>query len=245
MCQFFDKAMFLKELLQLQREPVGVKFLKHSDDLQSLNEHEYEKDRKMRYCQALMLAGQDKKILLGKNNLACAAAGAAFGFMPLHPKLASGEGHFNTGVFSSLESAARIMNEMPRLQQGEYDAVAIGPLGEIDWEPDVIVIEAQPEAVMWLSLAEAYQSGQRLQFSTSVVQATCVDATVVPFSTGRANGSFGCTGCREATDLAFNEALIGLPGTHLDDIINNLKDLQEKVIPKNRSKPVYKRFMGN
>ncbi|MDD3363880.1 MAG: DUF169 domain-containing protein [Syntrophomonas sp.] len=243
MGDFFNQAILLKDILQLKREPVGVKFVRNINDLPSIKN--YDKSRKMRYCQSLMLAGQGYKILLSSQNIACAAAGAAFGLMPLHPKLASGEGHFNTGVLGSAESAGIIMKEMPRLELGTYEFIAMGPLGEVEWVPDVIVIEAPPEALMWVGLAEIYNSGTRLQFTTSVVQASCVDATIVPFLTGKPNGSFGCTGCREASDLDPSEAILGFPGEHLETIITNLQLLQEKVIPKNRNKSICKRFLEN
>lgn len=237
---FSEQSLLLKNILNLGREPIGVKFLSDIQNFPSIND--YEQIRKLRYCQAIMAAGKGKRVLLSSRNIACAAAGAAFGLMPLHPKIASGEGHYNTGVFGSRESAAKIMKELPRIEQGAFQYIAIAPLGESEWLPDVIVIEARPEAIMWLSLAEIYNSGTRLQYSTSIVQACCVDATVVPFLTGKPNASFGCTGCREATDLDTDEAIMGFPGQHLEIILNNLKLLLEKTIPKNRKKTIYARL---
>ncbi len=242
MGEFFSQSVLLKDILNLRREPVGVKFLNDINELPSISD--YEQKRKLRYCQSLMLAGEGHKILLSSQNISCAAAGAAFGIMPLHPKLASGEGHYNTGVFGSLESAEKIMREIPRIDQGTFKYIAIGPLGEVEWVPDVVIVEAEPEAIMWLSLAQIYDSGTRLQYSTSIVQACCVDVTVVPFLSGKPNASFGCIGCRESTDLDAKEAMLGLPGKNLETIVANLKLLQEKTIPKNRKKSLYTRLMG-
>lgn len=239
----FNHALLLRDILELKREPVAVKLIDNVNEFTSIQE--YDQSRKMRYCQALMLAGQGHKILLGSQNISCAAAGAAFGLRPLHPKLASGEGHFNSGAFGSYESAAQIMKDMPRFEPGAYEYIAIAPLGEVDWTPNVIVVEARPEAIMWLSLAYIYTSGKRLQFTTSVIQACCVDATVVPFLTDKPNASFGCTGCREASDLDHSEAIIGFPGKYLEKIITNILLLQEKIIPKNRNKLIYNRFVKN
>lgn len=237
---FFNIAEVLKNTLELQREPVGVKFFNKVEEISSISD--YEKTRKMRYCQAVMLAGRGEKIVLSAQNISCAAAGAAFGIMPLHPKLASGEGHYNTGVFGSKESAGKVLQEIPRIKLGTYNYIALGPLGEIDWTPDIIVIEAHPEAIMWLLLADINISGTRLHLETSVIQACCVDATVVPLLTGKTNASFGCTGCREASDLDATESVLGFPIARLDAIITNLQALQEKTIPKNRKKPIFERF---
>ncbi|SKB00661.1 Uncharacterised ArCR, COG2043 [Caloramator quimbayensis] len=46
----------IKSILNVKREPVGVKFIKE-DDLSKLKE-QYDSTTKMRYCQALMRAGK-------------------------------------------------------------------------------------------------------------------------------------------------------------------------------------------
>lgn len=240
MSLYTEQAEILKSIFQLKREVVAVKFLEEKD-LSPLFES-YDSNTKMRYCQALMLAGQGKKIILSSSNISCAAASAAFGFSPLHSKLASGEGHFNTGVFGSPESAAKIMSEMPRLEQNHYHSVVLAPLGEAEWIPDIIIIESDPETLMWLNLSLIFHTGERIQLSTSVIQATCVDATVVPMLSGKSNSSFGCTGCREASDLSSMEAIIGIPMKDLGTMIENIKILSEKVIPKNRAKFLYSKF---
>jgi uncharacterized protein (DUF169 family) len=118
-------------------------------------------------------------------------------------------------------------------------------LGECEFEPDVIILEAEPEQLMWLALAVMYENGERLQFQTSVVQATCVDCTVVPHKTQKINATLGCTGCREASNIATVEGLMGIPFVQLELVMQNLLRLSEKVIPKNRSKPSYERFKEN
>ena len=52
--------------------------------------------------------------------------------------------------------------------------------------------------------------------STAVLQATCVDATMIPHLEDRLNFSLGCYGCRDATDLAPAETVLGFPGRMLE-----------------------------
>lgn len=238
MNQYQQDAELLKNVLSITREPVGVRFFKKGEVLPE----DYVSNKKMRYCQALMEASEGKKVILSGENIACAAAGAAFGFRPLHPKLASGEGHYNVGTYGTQEAAKKVMTDMPRLPQEEYAYVALAPLAEVDYEPHVVVFEAEPERLMWIGLASMYETGERLQVSTSVVQATCVDATVVPFKTQKLNFALGCTGCREASNIDNTEAVMGIPMVQLATVIQNLKRLAEKVIPQNRSKLVYERY---
>lgn len=241
MQQYSSAAQTLKDILGIIREPVAVKMVRDEVELNNMGLSGYDADTKCRYCQAVMRASKGEKVILSATNLACAAATAAFGIKSLHPKLASGEAHYNVGTFGTQEAAHRMMSDMPRLALGDYAFVLVSPLSACEFQADVVLVEAAPENLMWLVLASIYTTGERLQFSTSVVQATCVDSTIVPFKTGKPNATLGCTGCREATDLEQTENLIGIPFQSLPIIIKNLKDMED-IIVKNRRKSNYKHF---
>jgi uncharacterized protein (DUF169 family) len=234
-------AETIKKVTGILREPVAVKFISDETHLSEINPIDYDADTKSRYCQAVMRATRGEKVILSADNISCAAAAAAFGLKPLHPKLASGEAHFNVGTFGTQEAAKKMMGDMSRLSWGDYNFVLIAPLALAEFEPDVVLVEAPPENLMWLALAYIYTTGERLQFSTSIVQATCVDCTVIPFTGGKINATLGCSGCREATDLHVTENMIGIPYASLSPLVDNLVNMKE-VIAKNRSKSVYERF---
>ncbi len=54
---------------------------------------------------------------------------------------------------------------------------------------------------MGVTLAAQYETGGRIVFSAAIPQATCEDATIMPFVRGHPNVTPGCYGCGEATDL--------------------------------------------
>ncbi|AKB68216.1 DUF169 domain-containing protein [Methanosarcina mazei] len=235
-------AKNLKDILNLQREPVGVKFLKVEDTAAFMKD--YDAETKSRYCQALMRAGKGEKVLITAKNISCPASAAAFGLKPLPEVLSSGQMLFKLGLFDSPDAAKNAMEGMTRLEQGKYAGVLLSPLENMEIEPDIVVIEALPEQLMWLSLASIYDTGKRLKFNTAVFQATCVDSTVIPFVTGDLNSSLGCYGCREATDVLEEETLIGIPYRELEKIITNLQKLAAKPMKKVRSKEALKSFSG-
>jgi uncharacterized protein (DUF169 family) len=46
---------------------------------------------------------------------------------------------------------------------------------------------------MWIALADLHrQKGSRVESSTAILQATCVDATVIRYPEQRLNLSYGC-----------------------------------------------------
>jgi uncharacterized protein (DUF169 family) len=104
----------------------------------------------------------------------------------------------------------------------------------------VVVIESAPEHLMWVALANVHETGGRLNFSTAILQATCVDVTIMPFLQQRMNASLGCYGCREATDLGESECVLGFPIKDLDAIVASLRKLNEKAIPRVRGKTAYR-----
>jgi uncharacterized protein (DUF169 family) len=58
------------------------------------------------------------------------------------------------------------------------------------------------------------------------------------------NATLGCYGCREATDLAEGEAVLGLPIKDIDTIVRSLEKLNVKAIPRVRGKTVYKALLN-
>lgn len=228
-------ASSLKSILGLRREPIAVKFF---EDIVSLDG--FEMPGKQRYCQVLMGAGEGKRLLLTADNIACPAAAWALGFKEPPAKLSSGEMPAAMGIFGSPAAASHTLSTMPRLEMGRYKMVACCPLALSPFEPDVVVIESAPEHLMWVALANVHETGGRLNFSTAILQATCVDVTIMPFLQQRMNASLGCYGCREATDLGDSECVLGFPIKDLDEIVASLTKLNEKAIPRVRGKTVFR-----
>jgi uncharacterized protein (DUF169 family) len=229
------RAALIKEILGMYTSPVAVKFYEEFVPLEG-----FDLPEKRRYCQVLMAARRGGQVLLTPENIACPAAAWALGFEELPPRLSSGEMPAAMGFFGSPDAVVHTFSTMQRLEMGKYRMVAVCPLGEAPFEPDVVVVESLAEHLMWIALAHVFHTGGRLHFDTAVFQATCVDVTITPFVQQRLNLSTGCYGCREATDLAEGECVLGFPAKHLDDIVESLQALQDKAIPRVRGKNVYK-----
>jgi uncharacterized protein (DUF169 family) len=236
---FEKSAKVLTEILGLKYPPIAVKFF---EKVEVLDGFQLPSDR--RYCQILMGAREGKKYLLTAENIACPAAAWALGFKEPPPKLSSGEMPVAMGIFASPAAVRNTLATMPRLEMGKYKMVAGCSLAQAPFEPDVVVIESDPEHLMWVALAKVFEMGGRLDFSTAVLQATCVDVTILPFLTQKMNANLGCYGCREATNLTESETVLGFPIKDLDEIVSSLQKLNEKAIPRVRGKTIYKALMS-
>src|SRR4030042_5322095 len=113
--------------------------------------------------------------MLTPDNIACPAASWALGFKEPPATLLSGEMPYAMGIFGSPEAVKKSLGTMLRLEMGKYKMVALCPLAEAPFIPDVVVIESVPEKLMWISLASVFESGGRLTLNTAILQATCVD----------------------------------------------------------------------
>ena len=232
-------AELMKEILGMSYEPIAVKFLMEKTPLAG-----FEMPSERRYCQVLMGAREGRKLLLTGDNISCPAATWALGFKEPPAKLSSGEMPASMGIFGSPVAAKNTLDTMPRLEMGRYQMVACCPLGQTPFEPDVVVLESVVEHLMWVALAKVFETGGRLEFSTGILQATCVDGTIIPFLKQEIHASLGCYGCREATNLAESECVLGFPIKDLEHIVNSLQKLNERAIPRVREKAVYQALLS-
>ena len=234
-----SSARMMRDRLGLDADAIAV-FLIGVDDNRAIALERFEPVRAHRYCQLLMRARHGEAVRIEPSELACPAAAAAFGFRPLPDGLATGKGLVGFGIVQAPGTGHTMFDQMPRLPSGSLAAIAACPLALAPATPDVVIVEDRPEALMWLVLADLnLHGGARRRNDTAVLQATCVDATVIPHVEQRLNYSLGCYGCRQATDLAPSETVLGFPGAQLDDLVTTLEQLSLTAIPRSRAKRPY------
>jgi len=228
----------LRAILGLETEPVGVFLLPSGpanpafDSFASVEGH--------RYCQLLMRARHGESVRIAPDALACPAAAAAFGFRPLPEGLATGKGLVGFGIVADPATGRTMFDGMTRLPPGSLGGIAVCPLSAAPELPDVVVVEGPPEPLMWLALADLnVAGGRRRRGDTAVLQATCVDATVIPHAEQRLNFSLGCYGCREATDMNASETILGFAGATLAGIVAALEELNLKAVARSRAKAAF------
>ena len=160
-----------------------------------------------------MMARHGASVTLDAAGISRPAATAAFGFRPLPPALATGRGLVGFGIVADPAVGKRMFDGMPHFASGSLARIVLCPLHLAPRVPDVVVVEGPVETLMWLALADLnVHGGERRVGNTAILQAACVDATIVPHSEQRLNFALGCYGCREATDLGPGETVLGFPG---------------------------------
>ena len=228
-----SKAIEIQNILGIDTSLVGVKFIFSINEIPV----KVEKLHGHRYCQALMKARHAKHVLLDADGIACPAAAAAFGFKPLPEGLKTGKGLVGFGIVNQENTGKTMFENMTVLRQGKLKALYLFPLETAEIEPDIVVVEDETEKLMWLALANLnVKGGNRVESSTAILQATCVDATTIPYIEQKFNMSMGCYGCRDATDICPNETVLGFPFKDFLPIAESIAFLNQKAIPNSRSK---------
>jgi len=236
MTEIRNSATMMVSTLGLSCSPVGVRLLSDDDPIPA----DVERMDKHRYCQAVMKARRGRSVLLDGGGISCPAAAAAFGFRPLPDQLKNGKGLVGFGIVSDEAVGARMFEGMTVLEPGQISGLHLFPLERAEYVPDVIVVEAEVEKLMWIALAYLHaRGGERVKASTAILQATCVDATIIPYVEQRLNFGYGCYGCRDATDLDHDEGVLGFPAALLPAVVENLQFLSGKAIPNSRQKRAF------
>ena len=226
----------MASILGLSSSSVGVRLLPKDARIPP----EAERLLQHRYCQALMKARRGGDFLVDGEGISCPAAAAAFGFRPLPQGLQSGQGLIGYGIVSDSAVGRQMFIDMPRLEPGKIAMLHLFPLEKAQFVPDLVVVEDEVEKLMWIVLSYLHaQGGRRVPSSTAVLQAACVDSTIIPFLEDRLNLGYGCYGCRDATDIGNNETVLGFPTPFLPLIVEHLEFLGQKAIPNSRSKKAW------
>ena len=236
-----EKAKGIKQALGLGSYPVGVKFIfdktdEVSDSATSLLGY--------RYCQAVMKARHGEHVTLDREGITCAAGTAAFGFKPLPEALKNGKGLVGFGITKEESTGVEMFRGMTTLKPGELKKLYLFPLETAVIEPDIVVIEDDVEKLMWISLAYLnVKGGQRVESSTAILQAICVDATLIPYKEQSMNLSYGCYGCRDANDIKTGETAVGFPFKDFEKVSEYIEYLSIKAVGNSRNKGAYAQLM--
>lgn len=236
--EYYNYSRSLKYFLDLYRQPVAVRFLTEEEKEPAGLDSEL----KLTFCQFVMLAQSGDQLMATADNVACANGAAALGLRPLPEKIRKGEMQTQLNVYGALDAAARVAAHTPRIAQESFDRILLSPLESAPFEPHIVILQGPPASLMWIAIADNYDNGERYSFTTAVSQGVCVDATVVPFLTGKMNLSMGCYGSRGATDQKDEEILLGVPFPRLDRIIELLPELKGSIIKRTREQGAYKRL---
>ncbi len=190
----------------------------------------------LRFCQAMMAARRGASILMPPHRHSCSDGTSIFGMTGVPEKLATGEIYVLFHKVVNAEAAARMVAERPTLPPKSRRATYVAPLAKTVREPEVVVFTGTPEQMMWLCMSMSYYDGHRFDFAASGFNSMCVEAVLLPMEKDEPNITFGCYGCRAASDIGEDMMFMGVPVDRLETIAKGVSELAKKAIPDSRNK---------
>ena len=127
---------------------------------------------------------------------ACMGGAWALGLREITESLSTGEFYYKLGKFETWAACMRTIQQVPHLPEPTTYATVYAPLEKTPFDPHVVLIIAEPRAMLKLAQAELYLLGGRIESSMAGIQSVCADATALPYLSGKVNYSLGCDGSR-------------------------------------------------
>jgi uncharacterized protein (DUF169 family) len=211
----------IKDKLGLEKSPVAVKLVLNEDDIP---EGIPKIENKVRHCEMIQKASQGDIFYATAEEQACKGGAGALGLMEPPEKVNSGEMYYSLGRFSSLGSAKRTVDAIPKIEP-IMKAIVYSPLEKAPFDPDVVVIICNPQQAMQLAQAMVYTLGGRFEADFAGIQSICGDAVAGPYTTKRPNITLGCSGSRKFADIKPDEVIVGMNGENIGCIVNALEAL--------------------
>jgi uncharacterized protein (DUF169 family) len=236
-----DPAAIARDLttgLALKYEPVGVTLFMEEDKIPA--GLSFSQDNLKSYCQALVLAGEGRSLLLRKEQMGCKLGTSVLGFeKDMEAFLDDGVlEKYGVGLFATEEASAETLLKSTYLEKGKTQSALIAPLSAFQEIPQAVVFTADPQQVMWLLYAVNYEKGGRMELPQSGgALGGCADITAWPLRVGQANITFLGLGCRVKSAIDACHLMMGLPGTMLEKVHQNLLAMAKPIAMLNKALP--------
>ncbi len=230
MIDFKTISRDLTASLELRYEPVGVTLYAETDPIPS--HLAFTPGNFKSYCQALVLAGEGRTLLLKGEQLGCKLGTSVLGFEKDREAFLD-DGvleKYGVGLYGSEEAAAATILQSTYLEKGKTRAAFIAPLSAFEELPQVVVFTANSEQVMWLLYAVNYDKGGRMELPQSGgALGGCADITALPLLQDVPDVTFLGLGCRLKSGLDPCHLMMGTPGNTVAMIHTHVLDMAKPI----------------
>jgi dephospho-CoA kinase len=120
-------------------------------------------------------------------------------------------------------------NGIPRLPLGKYQAVAMAPLVYNPFDPDIVLIYANPAQMMLLINSLQFENYEVMQFFC-VGESSCSDAISRCYLTGKPSLTIPCYGERRYGHAQDDELVMAIPAAMVDKALAGMEALYRRGI---------------
>lgn len=216
-----EAAETLKKFLKLKGSPVAFRFATKKEDIPAGME---KLDKTIRHCSMVGLARNEGRIFYAlPDNHECNGGAWSLGLKEITETLRTGDFYYKLGKFESSASCKRTIDRVAHLNTGESYATLYAPLETTPFDPQVVIIVANPWAMLKMSQSSLFRTGGRINAEFAGIQSVCADVCAQTYLNGKINFSLGCDGSRKFSGIEDGEMVMGIPAELLPEISAALK----------------------
>jgi uncharacterized protein (DUF169 family) len=207
------------EKFNFERKPIGIKFLLNKPDgIEKL-------DKSMAICQMFREAQDREPFYAAKDNFACLET-LLMGMSEPEPFFESGQIGDKERIYQEARANRRIYQYIPKLAKNTVRYVAFSSVDKLPFEPDVLVITANPSQAEILLRALSYSTGKPLSAKYTPVM-VCAWIFFYPFVNGEINYTVTGLGYGMRIKKLLPEGLllISIPYDIIPMLIENLHEM--------------------
>ena len=218
----------LERLVRLKSFPVAFKLLEKKEDLTSIP-FIRRMNHRSTLCQMLNLVRNfDWTVGADGDDFISFMCPSIIGLVDIPDYVR--DGSFRSIVWTkSRADGKKFEAAIPRLPLGKYEAVALAPLVYNPFDPDIILIYANPAQMMLLINALQFEDYEVMQFYC-VGESSCSDAIARCYLTGKPSMTIPCYGERRYGHAQDEDMVMALPAVMLDKALKGVEALYRRGI---------------
>ncbi len=216
----------MEQLLRLKSFPVAFKMLEKKDDLNQIP-FLRRTNHKITLCQLVSLVrNYDWTVGADLEDFMSPVCPSILG-MSDTPEL------FKDGTYRSIKwvktkkEGKKYEESIPRLPLGKYKAVAMAPLVYKPFEPDIVLIYANPAQMMLLINSLQFEDYEVMEFF-SVGESSCSDLIVRCYQTGKPSLTIPCYGERRYGHAQDEDMAMAIPGNMMEKALRGMEALYRR-----------------
>ena len=203
--------------------PVAVRMVKPGEPLpEMVKRPAQDLQIKVATCQAIALARRYGWVVaLGEEDVSCPLTAVVFGFR--RPSEFYVKGQACAGMYTETkEAGVRSEEQVEKFSFGEYQYTLVAPLHRTVFDPEVIIVYANPAQVLRLLTAALWKSGGRLASSFGG-RIDCAEEIIAPRRSEKCEVILPCYGDRIFAQTQDHEMAFSIPRSRVEEITDGLQ----------------------
>ncbi len=218
----------MERLMRLKSFPVAFKMLKKKEELDQIP-FVRRTERKMTLCQLITLVRNfDWTVGAELDDFLSPMCASIIGLTDT-PELYK-DGTFRSIVWvKSKEDGMKYEASIPRLPLGKYEALAMAPLVYNPFEPDIVLIYANPAQMMLLINSLQFEDYEVMEFYC-VGETSCSDAIARCYLSGKPSLTIPCYGERRYGHAQDEDLVMAIPVGMMEKALKGMEVLYRRGI---------------